>query len=184
MIAASLEKNFLKWFRCYIKEHYSSHPKNVTKTQSDLSCFISNTFFIVRHLSLILFAPLTIVWTTITTNNFHAAFKETNYGTSGRSGKRQGQLWLFIAFLFWAHSNELAVPRGPVQSEIGLMLPTTAPGTIQQRQGEALQRDQWLFLQGQSNWFSPRQIKYVSLPKIFSHLVCTALGGDLEVPSV
>lgn len=140
--------------------------------------------FYCASISLILFAPLTIVWTTITTNNFHAAFKETNYGTSGRSGKRQGQLWLFIAFLFWAHSNELAVPRGPVQSEIGLMLPTTAPGTIQQRQGEALQRDQWLFLQGQSNWFSPRQIKYVSLPKIFSHLVCTALGGDLEVPSV
>lgn len=41
-----------------------------------LSCFISHTFFYCASISLILFALLTMVWTTITTNTFHAVFRK------------------------------------------------------------------------------------------------------------
>lgn len=61
-------------------------------------------------------------------------------------------------------------PGGAVQSEIGLMLPTTTPGPCSRDGEKPHKRDGWLFLQGQSKWFFLRQINGVSLPKIFSHL--------------
>lgn len=106
----------------------------------------------------------------LSNKHFSCCVWEIRHRTPASSGKRLRQLQLFIAFLFWARSDELAVPRGAVQSEIGLMLPTTTPGPFSRDQEQPHKRDWWLFLQGQSKWFFLRQINGVSLPKMFSHL--------------
>lgn len=68
-----------------------------------------------------------------------------------------------------------------MQSEIGLMLPTTTPGPCSRDEEKPHKRDRWLFLQGQSKWFFLRQINGVSLPKIFFLISHAVRGGDMEL---
>lgn len=61
--------------------------------------------------------------------------------------------------------------RRGMQSEISLMLPTTALGLYTIEEEKPYKRTSDSFPQGQSDWFALKQIKYVSLTKIFSHLL-------------
>lgn len=62
-----------------------------------------------------------------------------------------------------------------MQSEIGLMLPTTAPGLYSKEEETPFKEAGHFFPQGQPNCFALKKMKYVSLPKLVSLLVCCAL---------
>lgn len=70
---------------------------------------------------------------------------------------------------------------GAVQSEIGLMLPTTTPGPCSRDEREASQKGLVTFpSRSKQRVFFLRQINGVSLPKIFLLISHAVRGGDME----